>query len=48
MFSENAVAIAQQIARCTFPREGFAQLLSRPLRRRVGRDREMHDAPPVV
>ena len=46
--AEDAVAIAQQISRCTLPRKRFTHLVSRPLRRRMLRDREMDDSPPFM
>jgi hypothetical protein len=45
---EDAVAIAQQIARCCVPRERFPQLLHSPLCCRMSRNAEMYDAPAFV
>src|SRR5215813_12494104 len=45
---EDAIAIAQQIAWCRLPGEGFAQLLGSPFRSRVSGDAKMQNAPPVV
>jgi hypothetical protein len=48
VLADDAVPVSQQIARRTLPWECFAHLFSRPLRRRMRRDREMHNASPIV
>ena len=45
LMAEGTVSIAQQMPRCGVPRERFAQLVSRPLGRRMCCDREVKDAP---
>ena len=44
----DAVAIAQQVSQDLIEREGFPELLSGPLRSRVGGHVEMEDSTPVV
>ena len=46
--TEYPIAITQQILRNLLKREGLPKLLRGPLRRRMGRDIEMHDPPSVV
>ena len=45
---EDPIAIAQQIARCGLPGEGFAQLPGDPFRGRMSGDAKMQNTPPVV
>src|SRR5215472_3301899 len=46
--SEDPIAIAQQIAWRSFPREGLPQLLSSPLGGRMSSDTKMQNAPTVM
>src|SRR5215468_5752866 len=45
---EDPIAIAQQIARRSFPREGLPQLLSSPLCGRMSGDAKMQNAPTIM
>src|SRR5262249_42579511 len=45
---EDPIAIAQQIAWRSFPREGFPQLLSSPLCGRMSSDTKMQNAPTIM
>jgi hypothetical protein len=45
---ERMIAIADQVSRRVVPRERFAELLSGPHRRRMGSDRDAHDASTIV
>ena len=46
MTPKDGIAIAQEVARCGVPREGFDSLLSCPLRSRVLGDVEVEHPPP--
>src|SRR5215468_6783825 len=46
--AEDPIAIAQQIARRSLPRESLSQLLGSPLSRRMSGDAKVQNAPPVV
>src|SRR5688572_8697594 len=48
LMAEDAISVAQHIARRFVPWKGFPKLLGGPLGARMCRDREMHDAPAVV
>src|SRR5215472_4952091 len=48
LLAEDLVAVAEQVARCSVPRERFAQLLRCPLGSRMLRHREVENAPAVV
>ena len=42
------ITISDQVARDIVPRKSLRDLLCNPFRRRVGGDRERHDASPIV
>src|SRR5215471_11665040 len=46
--TEDAVAVAQQIARRAVPRKRLPQLLRGPFRRRMSGDAKMQNAPPLM
>jgi len=46
--SVDPIAISHEICRCRIEREGFYDSLSRPFRRRVSRNVEVENAPPVT
>jgi len=45
---ERVIAIVEQISRRLVPRKGLAELLGRPLRRRMRGDRHVPNASPIV
>src|SRR5438093_11511403 len=45
---ERVIAIVDQVSRRLVPRKGLAQLLGRPSCRRVGGERHVPDASPIV
>jgi hypothetical protein len=46
--AEDLISVPQQIAWCAVPGECLSQLLSGPFRRRMGRDGEVDNAPPLM
>lgn len=48
LLSADAVAVAQQIARCAVPREGFQELPGSPFRRWIRGHNKMDRTPAVV